>query len=162
MSSASTTGRHLAVRRQRATAESELLDDAPADAFTLSNKRLEPLECRGEMAVASTGAQNGVRLADKLTTLVPAIFSSVISIMNADLAIVDLSDLGLALGGVLAAGALLADVDVASATASILLSVAGAACGSGRGSFLAAVIVPGSLTGGLRFSTAASGTIAAT
>jgi len=161
VSSASTTGRHLAVRRQRATAESELLDDAPADAFTLSDKRLEPLERRGEMAVASAGAQNGVRLAGRLATLVAAIASSLSSIMGADIANVDLFDLGSALGGVLAAGALLADVDDASATASILLSVAGAACGNGRGSLPAAVTVPGSLTGGLRFGTAASGTTAA-
>lgn len=158
MSSAwSTTGRHLAVGRQRAAAESELLDDATANAFTLSNKRLEPFECRGQMAVASSGAQDGVRLAHKLTTLVPVFSSSLNSIMCADLVIVGLFDLGLALGGVLTAGTLIADVDVGSATAIILLSIAGTAFRSSRKRLLAAVVVSGSLTGGLFLRTAADG-----
>jgi hypothetical protein len=159
-SARSTTSRHLAVGRQRATAESELLDNAAANAFTLSNKRLEPFECRGEMAVASTGAQNGVRLANKLATLVPAVASSLDSIMCADLATVGVFDLGLALGGILAAGAIFADDDVGPAAASILLCVAGAAFRRSRERFLTAVVVPNSLTGGLFLGIAAGGSSA--
>jgi hypothetical protein len=159
-SARSTTSRHLAVGRQRATAESELFDDTTADAFTLSNKRLEPFECRGEMAVASTRAQNGVRLANKLATLVFAVASSLDSIMCANLATVGVFDLGLALGGVLAAGALFADDDVGPAAASILLCVAGAAFRRSRERFLTAVVVPNSLTGGLFLRTAAGGSSA--
>lgn len=151
----------MAVRRQRATAESKLLDNATADALTLTDKRFESLECRGEMTIASTGAQNGVRLAGRLTTLVATIASSFSSIIGADLAIVGLSILGLTPGGVLAAGARFADFHVGSAKASIPQSVARIAFRSGRGRLLAAGVLFGRFAGSLRICTAASGTIAA-
>jgi hypothetical protein len=112
------------------------------------------------MAVASTRAQNAVRLADKLTTRLPAIASSLNSIMCAALTIVGAFDLDLILGGVLAARAFFADSDGGPTTAVILLSAAGTAFRSSRGRLLAAVIVPSSLTGGLVFYTAAGGSSA--
>lgn len=53
VSSACAVGRHLAIGRQRTTAESELLDNTAADTFTLPDKGLESIKCRAEVTAAS-------------------------------------------------------------------------------------------------------------
>jgi len=161
MSWASTVGRHLAIRGKRAAAKSELLDDTTADAFALSDKRFEPVERREKVAAASTRAQDGVGFAGRVTTLVAAIGKSVNRVVGADLAVVGFFGLGTTLGGVLAARALFAAVEVGFGAANILRSsVARTACGRSHGGFFAAGTSLSSLAGGFLIGTAASGSSA--
>jgi hypothetical protein len=155
---ASTASRHLAIRRKRAAAKSELLDDATADAFALADKRFESPERREQMATASTGAQDGVRLAGKLATFVAAIGRGVNRITGTFVAIVGLFDLGLTLGGgILAASTLFADVDAGLRVTRVLRLTASTAGRGNHGRFFAAAIFLSSLAGGFLASTTASG-----
>ena len=158
MPSASTASRHLAIRRKRAAAKSELLDDATANAFALSDKRFESLERREQMAAASTGAQDGVRLAGKLATLVAAIGRGVNRITGTLVAVVGLFDLGSTLGdGILAASTLFADVDAGLRITRVLRFIARTAGRCNHGRLFAAAIFLSSLAGRFLVSAAASG-----
>ena len=113
------------------------------------------------MAAASTGAQDVVWLAGGTTTLVAAVWRSVDRVAGASFAIVGFSGLGTTLGGVLAARALFAAVEVGFGAANILqFSVARTACGRSHGGIFAASTSLSSFAGGFLISTAASGTSA--
>ena len=158
MPSARPASRHLAIRRKWAAAKSELLDDATADAFALSDKRFEFLERREQMAATSTGAQDGIRLAGRVATLVAAVGKSVNRFTGTCVTITGVFDLGLTFGGgILAASALFADVDVGLRVTRVLRFIARTAGRGSHGRFFAAAIFLSSLAGGFLASTTASG-----